>query len=217
MDSTTEPVAKKPLKQTPHCGEAPDGPCDARRTPSISSRRGVSKPNLFQSTPLRWTGATSAGLLGDCEAWSGPHCSTELSGRVINGNGVAMDEEQTSPSVDLPAICDDHLSKEFVHLDLDATMATSTDAPYPPVPMFTERVRAEEVRQFYPGFLIDQRPEDLNVTPVSRTVGEHQVADELVVIFTHCSSICTGTGVAPRPRSAPGSSARSPHLCGASS
>jgi carboxymethylenebutenolidase len=87
---------------------------------------------------------------------------------------------------DLAAVFDDHVAAEFVHLDLEATMATMTDEPYVNhVPVMTGGVGATAVREFYEGHFIGKWPQDVEIMPVSRTVGETQVVDELVLSFTH--------------------------------
>jgi carboxymethylenebutenolidase len=78
------------------------------------------------------------------------------------------------------------VAAEFVDLDLDATMATMTDDPYVNhVPVMTGGVGREAVRTFYGRHFIGKWPADIDITPVSRTVGEAQVVDELVLSFTH--------------------------------
>jgi carboxymethylenebutenolidase len=87
---------------------------------------------------------------------------------------------------ELGAVFDAHVAAEFVDLDLDATMATMTDDPYVNhVPVMTGGVGFESVRQFYGDHFIGKWPADVEITPVSRTVGENQVVDELVLSFTH--------------------------------
>jgi carboxymethylenebutenolidase len=87
---------------------------------------------------------------------------------------------------DLGAAFDDHVAAEFVDLDLDATMATMTTDPYVNhVPVMTGGVGFEGVRRFYGDHFIGKWPKDVEITPVSRTVGEDQVVDELVLSFTH--------------------------------
>ena len=87
---------------------------------------------------------------------------------------------------DIATVFDDHVAAEFVDMDLDATMATMTDDPYVNhVPVMTGGVGAEGVRQFYGDHFIGKWPRDIEITPVSRTVGEDQVVDELVLSFTH--------------------------------
>lgn len=87
---------------------------------------------------------------------------------------------------DIGAVFDAHVAAEFVHLDLDATMATMTDDPYVNhVPVMTGGVGREAVRRFYGHNFIGKWPADIEITPVSRTVGDEQVVDELVLSFTH--------------------------------
>jgi carboxymethylenebutenolidase len=87
---------------------------------------------------------------------------------------------------DIGAVFDEHVAAEFVHLDLDATMATMTEDPYVNhVPVMTGGVGLEEVRRFYGQHFIGKWPADIAITPVSRTVGHEQVVDELVLSFTH--------------------------------
>ena len=87
---------------------------------------------------------------------------------------------------DIGAVFDDHVAAEFVDMDLEATMTTMTDDPYVNhVPVMTGGVGFEGVRRFYGDHFIGKWPEDIEITPVSRTVGEDQVVDELVLAFTH--------------------------------
>jgi carboxymethylenebutenolidase len=86
----------------------------------------------------------------------------------------------------IAGIFDDHVAAEFVEMDLDATMATMADEPYVyHLPAMTGGVGFEDVRQFYGNHFIGKWPRDVDITPVSRTVGEDQVVDELVLSFTH--------------------------------
>ena len=87
---------------------------------------------------------------------------------------------------DLAAVFDDHVTAEFVDMDLEATMATMTDDPYVNhLPVMTGGVGIEGVRDFYGAHFIGKWPRDIEITPVSRTVGDDQVVDELVLSFTH--------------------------------
>jgi carboxymethylenebutenolidase len=90
------------------------------------------------------------------------------------------------PASNIGAVFDEHVAAEFVDMDLDATMATMTSDPYVNhVPVMTGGVGAEGVRRFYGDHFIGHWPQDVEITPVSRTVGEDQVVDELVLSFTH--------------------------------
>jgi carboxymethylenebutenolidase len=90
------------------------------------------------------------------------------------------------PREDLGAVFDDHVRDEFVDRDLAATMETMTDDPYVNhVPVMTGGVGREAVARFYDTYFIGHWPADIEVIPVSRTTGDTQVVDELVLRFTH--------------------------------
>jgi len=81
---------------------------------------------------------------------------------------------------------DEHVQHEFAHKDLDATMATMTAEPHLcHMPTLTGGDGREAVRNFYRDHFIPRWPADVKVTPVSRTIGEDRVVDELVISFTH--------------------------------
>jgi len=71
--------------------------------------------------------------------------------------------------------------------DLDTTMATMSDDPHVNhVPTMAGGVGLEGVRAFYRNHLIGKFfPTDMEMTSVSRTIGEDQVVDELFIRFTH--------------------------------
>jgi carboxymethylenebutenolidase len=84
------------------------------------------------------------------------------------------------------AVSDAHVRAEFVERSIDATMATMTDAPYVThVPVMTGGYGHDEVRQFYATWFIGHWPADVQITPISRTVGQGRVVDELIASFTH--------------------------------
>jgi carboxymethylenebutenolidase len=87
---------------------------------------------------------------------------------------------------DLAATFDAHMKAEFQDLDLEATMATMSSDPYVHhVPTITGGSGTDGVREFYANHFIGQWPDDTETRPISRTVGENQVVDELVMTFTH--------------------------------
>jgi carboxymethylenebutenolidase len=54
------------------------------------------------------------------------------------------------------------------------------------------------VRRFYETWFIGHWPEDTKVTPISRTIGESQVVDEVIIEFTHdCAMPAILPGVPP--------------------
>ena len=88
--------------------------------------------------------------------------------------------------------------------DLATTMATMSAAPHlTNVPTMVGGVGYEGVRTFYRDHLVGKFfPPDVKMTDVSRTVGENQIVDELVISFTHTTMIDWFLpGVAPTGKS----------------
>jgi carboxymethylenebutenolidase len=100
------------------------------------------------------------------------------------------------------ALWEQHLGAELFAKDIDATMATMTGDPYVNhVPTMTGGVGAAELRRFYAHHFISRQPNDFEVVPVSRTVGEETLIDEMVARFTHsCRMDYFLPGVAPTHR-----------------
>jgi carboxymethylenebutenolidase len=87
---------------------------------------------------------------------------------------------------DPAAVFDAHVRAEFVERSVDATMATMTDAPYViHVPVMTGGNGRDEVRAFYTNWFVGRWPADVEVTQISRTIGQGRVIDELIASFTH--------------------------------
>ena len=87
---------------------------------------------------------------------------------------------------DLIAVWEEHLGKEFIERDVDAP--TDTMGPEPHVnhvPTMTGGVGREELKRFYKYHFVPAHPHDTEIVPVSRTVGESTIVDEMVVKFTH--------------------------------
>jgi carboxymethylenebutenolidase len=79
-----------------------------------------------------------------------------------------------------------HMAAEFDSKSIDATMATMAAEPVVNhVPVMTGGVGAREVRHFYTHFFIDRHPPDTVIVPISRTVGDDRLVDELIYQFTH--------------------------------
>ena len=53
------------------------------------------------------------------------------------------------------------------------------------IPVLTGGVGRDQLREFYSKRFIPQMPPDTQMTPVSRTIGEDQLVDEMVFKFTH--------------------------------
>ncbi len=97
---------------------------------------------------------------------------------------------------------DAHTEAEFKTRDIDVTMATMSERPHVThVPVMTGGHGTEAVRKFYETWFIGHWPDDTEITPLSRTVGESSVVDELIISFTHdCEMPALLPGVAPTGR-----------------
>src|SRR4030095_10978636 len=66
------------------------------------------------------------------------------------------------------------------------TLATMVEDAYVNhIPVLTGGSGLDELREFYSKRFIPQMPSDTEMTPVSRTIGEDQIVDEMVFKFTH--------------------------------
>src|ERR1700722_7660220 len=87
---------------------------------------------------------------------------------------------------DLPALWQQHTDHEFVTRDTEATLATMVDDAYVNhIPVMTGGRGKEALRAFYSKDFIPIMPPDTSLTPISRTVGENQLVDEMIFSFTH--------------------------------
>ena len=94
--------------------------------------------------------------------------------------------ESNSKATDLGAVFDAHVKAEFIDKDVAATMATMVSEPYlTHVPTLTGGTGKSEVERFYRDHFVGHWPDDVEVKPLSRTVGQNRVIDELIVSFTH--------------------------------
>ncbi len=102
----------------------------------------------------------------------------------IDAENTTMTNEPAAR--DLGAVFDAHVKAEFVDKDVAATMATMTAEPYlTHVPTLTGGTGRAEVESFYRDYFVGHWPADVEVRPLSRTVGDDRVVDELIVSFTH--------------------------------
>ena len=90
----------------------------------------------------------------------------------------------------LAALWEAHCRHESETRDTDATMATMVDEPYVNhIPTMTGGVGQRQLKRFYKHHFIGANPADMELLPVSRTVGVDQLVDEMVLRFTHTSEI----------------------------
>jgi carboxymethylenebutenolidase len=81
---------------------------------------------------------------------------------------------------------EEHVRHEFATHDTEETLATMTEDAYVNhIPVLTGGVGRDELREFYARRFIPQMPPDTEMTPISRTIGDNQLVDEMVFKFTH--------------------------------
>jgi carboxymethylenebutenolidase len=97
-----------------------------------------------------------------------------------------MSESLASAEKAQSGLWDTHLESEFTHKSPDKAMATMTDNPRVTIiPTMIGGKGKEELYTFYSKHFLNQIPADMEVLPVSRTVGQGRIVDELVLRFTH--------------------------------
>ncbi len=103
---------------------------------------------------------------------------------------------------DLTRLWEEHTSHEFSTRDTDATLATMADDAYVNhVPVLTGGAGKSALRIFYSVDFIPSMPPDTKLTPISRTVGEDQLVDEMIFSFTHTQEMpWMLPGIAPTNR-----------------
>jgi carboxymethylenebutenolidase len=86
----------------------------------------------------------------------------------------------------LSNLWEEHVRYEFVTSNTEDTLATMVEDAYVNhIPVLTGGTGREELRQFYSKHFIPQMPADTEMIPISRTIGNDQVVDEMIFKFTH--------------------------------
>jgi carboxymethylenebutenolidase len=86
----------------------------------------------------------------------------------------------------LEQLWSEHLKGEFDSKDVEATLATMVEDAYVNhMPVNTGGRGKDALRAFYRDDFIPSWPDDLEMTPVNRVVGDGQLVDELHLTFTH--------------------------------
>ena len=92
----------------------------------------------------------------------------------------------TSAQEALRKLWEEHVRHEFSTRNTEDTLATMVEDAYVNhIPVLTGGTGQQELREFYSKRFIPQMPPDTEMTPVSRTVGEDQIVDEMIFKFTH--------------------------------
>ena len=106
------------------------------------------------------------------------------------------------PTHNLAHLWEEHTKHEFATRDTEATLDTMVDDAYVNhVPTMTGAAGKSALRAFYSRDFIPAMPPDTTLTPVSRTVGENQLVDEMIFSFTHTQEMpWMLPGIAPTNR-----------------
>src|SRR5947208_12330975 len=99
---------------------------------------------------------------------------------------TGVNKNLTSAQQRLSELWEEHVRYEFSTRNTEDTLATMVENAYVNhIPVLTGGVGRDELREFYSKRFIPQMPPDTEMTPVSRTIDEHQLVDEMVFKFTH--------------------------------
>jgi carboxymethylenebutenolidase len=106
------------------------------------------------------------------------------------------------PHTDLLTLWEEHTRHEFATRDTEATLVTMVDDAYVNhIPVMTGGNGKPALREFYSRDFIPCMPPDTTLTPISRTVGEDQLVDEMIFSFTHTQEMpWMLPGIAPTHR-----------------
>jgi carboxymethylenebutenolidase len=96
------------------------------------------------------------------------------------------DTDLTPAQERLSQLWEEHVRYEFSTRNAHDTLATMVEDAYVNhIPVLTGGSGQNELREFYSKRFIPQMPPDTEMTPVSRTIGEDQIVDEMIFKFTH--------------------------------
>ena len=86
----------------------------------------------------------------------------------------------------LQSLWEEHLRHEFGTHNVEDALATMVEDAYVNhIPVMTGGVGKPALREFYSKYFIPQMPLDMELTPISRTIGTDRLVDEMLVKFTH--------------------------------
>jgi|HubBroStandDraft_5_1064220.scaffolds.fasta_scaffold37881_3 carboxymethylenebutenolidase len=86
----------------------------------------------------------------------------------------------------IEAIWAEHIQHEFSTRSTEDTLATMVEDAYVNhIPVLTGGVGKTQLREFYSKHFIPKMPPDTTLTPISRTIGDEQIVDEMIFRFTH--------------------------------
>jgi carboxymethylenebutenolidase len=107
-------------------------------------------------------------------------------GGIKAAAATAPDSTLSPAQQKLKEVWEEHMKGEFATKSVDDTMATMIEGGHiNHVPTMTGGQGLKAIRDFYTRFFIPQMPPDTKTTPVSRTIGDTQIVDEMIFEFTH--------------------------------
>jgi carboxymethylenebutenolidase len=105
---------------------------------------------------------------------------------MAHHRSIASFRKTMGPHFDFSSLWDKHCEYEFATRDVDATMGTMVSEPYVNhIPTMTGGVGHDNLKRFYKHHFIPKCPQDTSLIPISRTIGEGIVVDEMLFCFTH--------------------------------
>jgi carboxymethylenebutenolidase len=105
---------------------------------------------------------------------------------VAKPKQTGVNKNMTTAQQRLSDLWEEHVQHEFSTRHTEKTLATMVEDAYVNhIPVLTGGSGRDELREFYSKRFIPQMPPDTEMTPVSRTIGEDQIVDEMVFKFTH--------------------------------
>ena len=105
---------------------------------------------------------------------------------MAHHRSIALFRRVMGPHYDFSSLWDKHCEYEFAIRDVEATMKTMVAEPYVNhIPTMTGGVGHKPLKRFYKHHFIPKTPKDTKLIPISRTIGEGILVDEMVFCFTH--------------------------------
>lgn len=140
-------------------------------------------PKLSRRNILKATGAVTAAASGV----SLGSAQTDAAENPKTPEVPLLPRTELSPAQqNLEQLWEEHLASEFK--DKSALAAVNTMVDHPNVnhiPVMTGGVNRKQLQHFYGTYFIPQMPNDTEIVPISRTIGNDRIVDEFVFKFTH--------------------------------
>ena len=105
---------------------------------------------------------------------------------MADGTTQNSGEELSAAQQALATLWDSHLASEFETKSAPEAIGTMVpDAYVNHMPVLTGGAGHDDLLQFYSTHFIPKMPPDVEIVPISRTIGSNQLVDEIVFRFTH--------------------------------